>query len=471
MKVTSSSAHEPEGTTPARPPKRTSQRVGTPPQRKRFKAYSAQQLEQIPQVHRLAADERRAMRVVASVLPFRTNRYVTDELIDWSKVPDDPVFQMTFPQRGMLDDDHFRRMATLLERSPSKAEVRALAAELRRELNPHPSGQREFNVPELDGQRLPGMQHKYTETVLFFPAQGQTCHAFCTFCFRWAQFIGDKALKFASTEAQTLKLYLQRHRRVSDVLITGGDPLVMRTRNIAAYLEALSAPELDHVQTIRIGSKALTFWPARFVYDEDADELLRCFERVVASGKHLAFMAHVNHWRELETDIARQAIRRIRDTGAVIRTQAPLLAHINDDATTWSTMWRKQVKLGMVPYFMFVERDTGAKRYFELPLAQCVEIYHEAITHVSGLARTARGPSMSAAPGKVEVQGIREIAGEKVFVLRFIQARDARWVQQPFFARFDPEATWLDSLRPAFGAEHFFFEEAYAERRGTASLE
>ena len=66
---------------------------------------------------------------------------------------------------------------------------------------------------------------------------------------------------------------------------------------------------------------------------------------------------------------------------------------------------------------------------------------------------------MSAVPGKVEVQGVANVQGEKVFVLRFIQARNPDWVQRPFFAKYDPHATWLDQLSPAFGAEKFFFEE------------
>ena len=116
----------------------------------------------------------------------------------------------------------------------------------------------------------------------------------------------------------------------------------------------------------------------------------------------------------------------------------------------------------IVPYYMFVERDTGARRYFEVPLARAWEIYRDAMRRVSGLGRTARGPSMSAGPGKVEVQGVSEIRGEKVFVLRFIQGRNPEWVQQPFFARFDPHATWLDQLQPAFGDSRFFFEDEYA---------
>ncbi|MDZ7661330.1 MAG: hypothetical protein U5J94_03005 [Thiohalophilus sp.] len=313
----------------------------------------------------------------------------------------------------------------------------------------------------LDAQTLDGIQHKYRETILFFPSQGQVCHSYCSFCFRWAQFIGDKALRFSAKEADHLHAYLKQHPNISDLLITGGDPMVMKTQHLVNYLEPLMQPQFEHIQTIRIGTKSLTFWPQRYVTDEDADALLDLLSRLTRAGKHVALMAHFNHRREMDTDIAREAIHRIRETGAVIRTQAPLLRHINDDSQIWADMWREQVRLGLVPYYLFVERDTGAKQYFEVPLARAWEIYREAMQQVSGLGRTARGPSMSAGPGKVEIQGVSEIHGEKVFVLRFIQARNPDWVQRPFFAQYDENATWLDQLKPAFGEEKFFFEDEY----------
>ena len=427
----------------------------------RFQVYTERQFDQIEALQRLPDATRFAMRVVARVLPFRVNRYVIDELIDWERVPDDPIFQLSFPQPDMLPQADFDRMADAVRRGADRDTLQALARDIRAGLNPHPAGQQQLNVPLLDGQPLPGMQHKYRETVLFFPSQGQTCHSYCTFCFRWAQFVGDRELRFASNEAGSLHAYLRRHPEVTDLLLTGGDPMVMKTRHLAAYLEPLAGPRFDHVQTLRIGTKSLTFWPQRYVTDPDADELLRLLERLVAAGKHVALMAHYNHGRELDTPIAREAIRRVRDTGAVIRTQAPLLRHINDDAGVWADMWRTQARLGLVPYYMFVERDTGARHYFEVPLARAWHIYRDAMQQVSGVARTARGPSMSAAPGKVEVQGVADIQGEKVFVLRFIQGRNPDWVQRPFFARYDETATWLDQLRPAFGERRFFFEDEF----------
>lgn len=434
----------------------------------RYTAYTEGKIDEIEALKQLPEAQRFNMRVVAKVLPFRVNNYVIDQLIDWGNVPDDPIFQLTFPQPGMLADEHFQRIATLLRCGADRRTLDAAAREIRAELNPHPAGQQELNVPQLDGVSLPGMQHKYRETVLFFPSQGQTCHSYCTFCFRWAQFIGDKELRFAASDAELLHAYLRRNRDVSDLLVTGGDPMVMRTHRLEEYLEPLLKPELDHVQTVRIGTKSLTFWPYRYVTDPDSDELLRLLERLVEGGKHVALMAHFNHWREMETRPVREAIRRIRDTGAVIRTQAPLLRHINDDPNVWARLWRTQVGLGLVPYYMFVERDTGARRYFEVPLERAWSVYRDAVKQVSGLARTARGPSMSAAPGKVEVQGVTEINGEKVFVLRFLQGRNPDWVQRPFFAKYDPAATWLSDLKPAFGADSFFFEDEF---RGMADAE
>ena len=307
--------------------------------------------------------------------------------------------------------------------------------------------------------------------MLFFPGRGQTCHAYCTYCFRWAQFVGMEGLRFAQRETETFHEYLRRHAEVTDVLFTGGDPLVMRAWHLRAYIEPLLGPKFEHIRHIRIGSKALAFWPYKFVTDPDADTLLRLFERVVASGRHLALMAHFTHPRELETPVVRKAIERIRSTGATIRTQAPLVRHINDSAGTWAEMWRTQVRLGLIPYYMFVERDTGPKGYFEVPLADAHDIFRRAFRQVSGLARTVRGPSMSATPGKVAVLGTQEVNGEKIFILSFLRGRNREWVGRPFFAKFDAAATWLDQLEPAFGERSFFFEDEEPARRRVVAWE
>lgn len=436
-------------------------------QTRKYRAQTASDLERICELHSIPEERMLEMRAVAAVLPFRTNEYVLDELIRWEDVPLDPIFQLTFPQPGMLPPEDLQRMLALLRADAPKPEVEEAAREIQLHMNPHPAGQVELNVPELGGRKLAGMQHKYRETVLFFPSQGQTCHAYCTYCFRWAQFVGIDELRFASREAQGLASYVARHREVSSVLFTGGDPLIMSAAKLRAYIEPLLAPAMDHLISIRIGTKAPAWWPQRFISDRDASELLGLFSAVRAAGKHLALMAHYSHPRELETPAAQLALRRIVDAGAVVRCQAPCIRHVNDHPETWAELWRLQVQLGAVPYYMFVERDTGAKRYFELPLARVLEIFRGACQQVSGLARTVRGPSMSATPGKVVLRGEAEIRGERVFVLEFLQGRDPDWVGRPFFARYDPEAAWLDQLEPALGEREFFFEPEMRRIRET----
>jgi KamA family protein len=432
---------------------------------RRFRAYTAKHLDALTARAGLGAADRLAVRAVGSVLPFRTNSYVVDELIDWAAAPDDPIYRLVFPQTDMLPAADVRHIAALLARGAAGPEISAAAHEVRMRLNPHPAGQLALNIPDLGDEPLPGVQHKYPETVLIFPRQGQTCHAYCAYCFRWAQFVDEPELKMATTDVDRVMHYLRQHREVSSVLITGGDPMIMGAPVLRRYIEPLLGPGMEHIESIRIGSKALGYWPQRFVTDPDADDTLRLFEQVVASGRALAFMAHFSHPRELEPPLVAEAVRRIRAAGGVIRTQAPLIRTINDDAAVWAAMWQAQVRLGMVPYYMFVERDTGPQDYFAVPLTRGYGIFRDAYRQVAGLCRTVRGPSMSATPGKLCVDGIAEIAGQRVFVLHMIQARDPSLVGKPFFARYDADATWVSDLEPAF-APRFPFEPDPAELPG-----
>lgn len=100
----------------------------------------------------------------------------------------------------MLEEKHYKLVDEALKNNLAQPELRKIINAIRSELNPNPAGQLDHNVPVLDGERLHGVQHKYDQTLLFFPSHGQTCHAYCTFCFRWPQFIGDKNLKFAQNE-------------------------------------------------------------------------------------------------------------------------------------------------------------------------------------------------------------------------------------------------------------------------------
>ena len=432
-----------------------------------LKSYTLSNFRELPQIQKLSEEKQFEMEVVGNVLPFKANNYVVEQLIDWENIPLDPMYVLTFPQKGMLKPEHYEKMATALKNNSDKKEISSIANEIRLQLNPHPAGQMELNVPTLkDGTKLYGMQHKYKETCLFFPSQSQTCHAYCSFCFRWPQFVGMDEMKFAMQEGEQLVQYLREHPEITDVLFTGGDPMIMKAKIFSKYVEILIEARLPNLKTIRIGTKSLSYWPYKFLTDSDSEEMLDIFKKVTENNLHLAFMAHFNHLNELSTPSVKNAIKKVRETGAEIRTQSPLLAHINDDSEMWSNMWSKQVQLGCIPYYMFVVRDTGAQHYFGVSLVKAYDIFSKAYSTVSGLARTVRGPSMSATPGKVQVSGITTINNEKVIILRFLQGRNPDWAHTPFFAKYDENAIWLDDLKPAFD-EKFFFDEEMTKLQAT----
>ncbi len=413
----------------------------------RFKAISSKSLRTILPEEIQAESWLKETEIVSHVFPFRVNAYVLNELIRWPQVPDDPIFRLLFPQKEMLLNDEFEKLKAACSIG-DKQQVTLLTASIRNRMNPHPANQME-NRPVVGGKVLTGIQHKYQDAVLFFPSKGQTCHAYCSFCFRWPQFIGQTSNKFGKTDVKTLCDYLETHPEVRSVLLTGGDPLIMSTNNLAEVIRPLLAGGQDHITSVRIGTKSFGFWPGRFINDPDAGALLKLFEKVVSHKKHLAIMAHFSHYHELETPKVQSAIRAVLDTGAVIRTQSPVLRGVNDDPQVWKRMWEKQVHLGCIPYYMFISRNTGAHHYFSIPLVRAIEIYKEAIRGINGLSLTVRGPVMSTAQGKVELLDAWEMAPDRFrFTLRFIRHRNPHLAGKVFTATGSSEAYWLSDLIP-----------------------
>ena len=156
-------------------------------------------------------------------------------------------------------------------------------------------------------------------------------------------------------------------------------------------------------------------------------------------------------------------MNKLIELGVQIRNNA-LINGINDDVICRRN--GENVNMGMIPYYMLVERDTGARHYFEVPLEKTWKIFQQAYQQVSGICRTVRGPSMSCTPGKVQILGVENIQmngqKEKVFVLQMLQGRNPDWVARPFFAKYDPNASWMDDLKPAFGDKFFFDDEMEA---------
>lgn len=276
---------------------------------------------------------------------------------------------------------------------------------------------------------------------------------------------GEPGPGVAAGDMDTVTRYLRGCPEVTGVVIAGADPMLMGAAALRRYVEPLLDPALGHVDSVGFATWSLGYWPRRFAGDPDAGDTLRLFEQAAAAGKTLAVMAWFCHPRELEQPAAAAAAGRIRAAGAVIRTQAPLVRAVNDDPGAWAAMWRVQLRLGLIPDEMVLAGDTGPRGCFAVPLAAGVQIFQAAFRRVSGLCRTVRGPSMQTAPGRVGADGVTQVAGEKVFVLHMIQARDPSLVGRRFFARFNRGAVWLSDLEPAF-APRFPFDPPPAQPPG-----
>jgi KamA family protein len=382
-----------------------------------------------------------------------------NELIDWANAEEDPLFRLNFPCREMLLPHHFGMIQNQLLNGSPKAELVQTIQAIRRGLNPYSVVNMDDTMPAINGRKHRGIVHSYPETVLFFPAEGQMCHAHCTFCFRWIQFVGDDEEIFTSMDVDSLVEYVSQRPGINDVLFTGGDPLFMKAEVLSSYVDRILEADIHHLTSLRFGTKSISYWPYRFLTDPDADDLLRIFERIIAKGKHVAVVANINHPRELATEAVKKAIARILSTGAVIRTQSPLLRHINDNPETWATLWQEEVRLGLVPYYQFVVRDTGARHYFAMPLVEAVEIFRNAYRQVSGICRTVRGPCMSTPWGKVEVLDVGEVEGEKGILLRYLQSPQQDHVLKTFYAKYDEQAEWFTELQPLRPEDKVFFQE------------
>lgn len=406
----------------------------------KFKSYTLGQLEKIPQLSGLSEEQMEEIKIVSSIYPFKTNNYVLEKLIDWNNIPDDPIFRLNFPHKEMLVKEDFEQLKQI-RATGTEEQIKEVIYNIRMKLNPHPAGQVDLNSAYINDDKLEGIQHKYRDILLFFPSQSQTCHAYCTFCFRWPQFINDLDFKIQSKEIGPLLEYLNENPQISEVLFTGGDPMIMNSRVLDSYIEPLL--KVDSIKTIRIGTKALSYWPYKFTTDEDAQGMLEVLAKVTKAGKHLGFMAHFNHPVELEPPVVKEAIDNLIRIGATIRTQSPLLRFINNSPETWTKMWEKQVQLNCIPYYMFLPRDTGAQHYFAETLERAHEIYTEAIRNCTGLASTAKGPVMSMTHGKVEILGVKD----DLYTLRYVKHRDDSKTFKVFTAQsISPKPMWIGDL-------------------------
>ncbi|MGB0523308.1 MAG: KamA family radical SAM protein [Flammeovirgaceae bacterium] len=388
----------------------------------KFKSYSNTNFHKTVYYQSLPEEEKLNFDILAKVFHFKVNNYVLDHLIDWDNVPHDPMYKLLFPRKEMLsekDYQYLKRLKLAGAEFNQKTFV-PLIERLRQKMTPTVNVHKNGDI-HINGEKVNGMYSNFRTIVSLSPSpMSRTCHSYCSYCFRWIIFNDfDLQKDLPYHDPNTPVPFLEANPQITDVMFTGADPLVMKVDKLKAYIEPILS--IDSVQVIRINSKSLAWWPYRFLTDNDADELLDLFRYIQSKGKHFNFCAHFTHPRELENEVVKAAIEKIKATGAVIRCQGPLVKGINDRAQDWIDLWTKQIQLGLIPYYMFIEANHHTESCFRVPLAESLRIFQEAQKHTTGLARTVRGPVFMNDINRILLDGTTELNGQKYFVLKSLQ--------------------------------------------------
>jgi lysine 2,3-aminomutase len=347
----------------------------------------------VDQISGLTEDERASYKKVTDKFVFRLNDYYL-QLIDWTN-PHDPIRKLVIPSSNELQE-YGRWDAS----------------------------------DEDTNYVVKGCQHKYQTTALLIVSE--VCGAYCRFCFRKRLFRED--VKEAMPDVQDGLDYIARTPEINNVLLTGGDPLILNTRKLRNIIEALRA--IDHVKIIRIGSKMPVFNPMRIYEDQELLDLIRTYS---TDEKRIYIMAHVNHPREI-TEEARICFKALYDAGAIVVNQSPVLKGINDDPLVLAELLDKLSWAGVTPYYFFVNRPVAGNRGFVLTLEEVYHIVEEAKARTSGLGKRVR-LCMSHTSGKLEILAIED---GKAY-LKYHQSRDGEYGKL-MVLDCPKEAAWFDEL-------------------------
>jgi len=350
-------------------------------------------ITKLEQVKELPDKEREELKEVVKKFEFRTNDYYLS-LIDWND-PEDPIRKISIPSKAELE------VWGRLDASNEKKYI-----------------------------KVRGLEHKYKDTVVILTTN--VCAMYCRFCFRKRLFI-NKGEEIALDISQDLE-YVRKHPEVNNVLLTGGDPLILSTSKLEKILKSLM--EIPHVRIVRIGSKVPASNPYRILEDDYLIKLFSWFNE--NSGKKLYLMTHFNHPKEI-TEPAKKAISLVQKTGTITFNQTPILKGINDDADTIKTLIEELSFIGVVPYYLFQCRPVVGNKMFSTPIEATIDIVEKARARVSGLAAKVRYV-MSHETGKIEVLG-----KTKDFVFfRYHRAADEENSGKFMVFKRNPEAHWFD---------------------------
>ena len=403
------------------------------------------------------------------VYRFMVTRH-TLNAIDWDNFAKDSIFQLTFPQPGMINEETTKRYVE----ATSEEERKKIVDEHRRLTNPH-DGKQQLNKPWYetgDGELkiIEGSQHKYPQVHLIFDKTTQSCFSFCTYCFRHAQVRGDEDM-FIQYESKPVLEYIKRHKEITDILITGGDAGYMPLERLEEYLlPVIDEPELAHIKTIRLGTRVLTYYP-EMILTEEYKKILQLFRKLIDNGIQVVFMSHFSTPRELLNISTIAAVRRLRDYGLTLKSQSPVMNHISlfkdengktdvdRSAQNWIDLGNVFSMLGIGFHSMYLPRPTGEHHYFSTPLAEMNEVFQRVYRKLPSISRPSRYITMTSSAGKTSLLGVTELNGEKLFVLKFNESRNMEWMDEVYLAEYDENQTVIERLKPYQSGKYFYEDE------------
>ena len=354
-------------------------------------------INKLDQITGLSEADKLELKPVAEKFAFRTNDYY-QSLIDWND-PHDPIRRIVMPDIQELDE----------------------------------FGELDASN-ELSYTVVKGLEHKYQDTALLLV--NNVCGAYCRFCFRKRLFTdGNDEVVNDVTDAVA---YIKEHPSINNVLLSGGDPLIMSTGKLTRIIQQLR--DIDHVQIIRIGTKMTAFDPYRILNDPSLLEMLHKYS---LPDRKIFVMAHFNHPREL-TEPALKGLQLLQKAGAITVNQTPLIRGVNDKAEVVAELFGRLSYNGVVPYYLFLCRPTLGNEPYIVPVERGLEIFEEARRRLAGLAKQAR-LCMSHRTGKIEVVGKMD----NKIVFRYHRAPNPLDCGRIMMFESDPTAGWLeDYMRP-----------------------
>jgi lysine 2,3-aminomutase len=285
---------------------------------------------------------------------------------------------------------------------------------------------------EMDNTVLTGLQHKYGQTALILATN--RCSAYCRFCFR-KRLVGLPNREIIEKFKDAVQ-YVDNHREITNVLISGGDPFVLSTDVIKVFLEELS--KIEHLDFIRFGTKTPVVFPQRIIEDS---ELIRLLKHYSDNYHQIYIVTHFNHPREF-TEESETAIMRLRHAGLVVNNQTVLFKGVNDNPETLADLMRGLLRFGVNPYYVFQCRPVKrVKKHFQLPLVKACEVVEKAKSLLDGHGKRFKF-IMSHKSGKIEIVGV---IGDEIYFKQH-QAKNPADVENLFKRTINPEAGWLDEL-------------------------